>query len=141
MATMAEWSLDPRLAVDSEYLAEVESVLILGKTRAPWPWLILVPRVPQASEWFDLPPADSQHLLMLSLRIGAAMKAECAADKINWGALGNVVPQLHLHVVARHYGDPAWPGPIWGHPATPIDLDAQTARRALLQRVLQQCGL
>lgn len=138
---MAEWSLDPRLAADSECLAEVDSVLILGKIRAPWPWLVLVPRVADASEWFDLSPADSQRLLALSLQIGAAMKTICAADKINWGALGNVVPQLHLHVVARHRGDPAWPEPIWGHPAQLIDAAAQTARSAQLRSILQRCAI
>lgn len=138
---MGEWSLDPRLAADSECLGEVDSVLILGKTRAPWPWLILVPRVADASELFDLSPADSQSLLALSLRLGAAMKAMCAADKINWGALGNVVPQLHLHVVARHRGDPAWPGPIWGFPASPVDATAQAARSAQLRSILQRCAI
>lgn len=141
MATMVEWSLDARLAADTEPLADDGRVRVLAMLRSPWPWLILVPRVPQASEWFDLPDAEAQALLDLSLRLGAALKRETQADKINWGALGNMVPQLHLHVVARHRGDPAWPGPVWGHPAGPIDLDAQTARRALLQRVLQQCGL
>lgn len=81
---------------------------------ARFPWLVLVPRVAGAVEIFDLGP-DKRHTLTEEIaRAGTALKSGLDIDKINVGALGNLVPQLHVHVVGRRVGDPAWPGPVWG---------------------------
>ena len=79
-----------------------------------WPWLILVPRRDGLVELTDLDAADRARLIEEAARAADWLKAHAGADKINVGALGNVVRQLHVHVVARCAGDPAWPGPVWG---------------------------
>jgi diadenosine tetraphosphate (Ap4A) HIT family hydrolase len=79
-----------------------------------WPWLVLVPRRQNLVELTDLDAADRARLIEETARAADWLKAHAKADKINVGALGNVVRQLHVHVVARHAGDPAWPGPVWG---------------------------
>jgi diadenosine tetraphosphate (Ap4A) HIT family hydrolase len=130
---MSSWQLDPRLAADTELLALRGDVEIRAMITPPWPWLVLVPRVPGAVELFDLAPAIRAQLLELAVCLGARLKAQFNADKINMGALGNVVAQLHVHIVARHAGDPAWPGPVWGRAADPLDASAIAQRRLALR--------
>ncbi len=106
--------LDPRLAASSHPLAEwpLSSLRLVDDAR--WPWLLLVPRVAGARELIDL-PADQQAALLDEInRCSRLLLALFAPDKLNIGALGNVVVQLHVHVVARRHGDPNWPGPVWG---------------------------
>jgi diadenosine tetraphosphate (Ap4A) HIT family hydrolase len=103
-------------------------VLLMNDAR--WPWLILVPRREGLVELTDLELADQTQLMDEAGRASRFLKSRVRADKINVGALGNIVRQLHLHVVARVVGDPAWPGPVWGHGATtPYD---DGAARALI---------
>ena len=107
-------SLDPRLGNDSLFVAALGlSDLWLMNDRR-FPWLLLVPRRDDVSEIFDLSPADRIILGDETATIAAALKAATGADKINIGALGNIVRQLHVHIVARFAGDAAWPGPVWG---------------------------
>lgn len=109
--------LDSRLAGDTVHLFDwpLCSVLLMNDSR--YPWLILVPRVAGASEVFDLPP-DAQATLWREVTLAAQrLKALTACRKINIGALGNVVAQLHIHVVAREAGDFAGNGPVWGQGA------------------------
>lgn len=80
-----------------------------------WPWLMLVPQRPGAVEMHDLTPLDQTMLTFEMHMVSQALKTTTRCDKINVGALGNVVPQLHVHVVARNERDPGWPGPVWGH--------------------------
>lgn len=82
-----------------------------------WPWLILVPQRPDMEELHDLTPLDQAMLTFEINLVGEALKRITGCTKINTGALGNVVRQLHVHVVARSEGDPNWPGPVWGHGA------------------------
>lgn len=106
--------LDPRLAADTIPVGDLalSSVLLLNDSR--FPWLVLVPRRPELSEITDLSDDDAA-ALMGELRVAARVVLELAKpDKINIGALGNLVPQLHVHVVGRFRSDPAWPGPVWG---------------------------
>ncbi len=79
-----------------------------------FPWLILVPEREAVREIHELSPADRATLVEEIARAGEALDRLFHPDKLNVGALGNVVPQLHVHVVARAAGDPAWPGPVWG---------------------------
>ena len=114
------WALDPRLEASSILLAELELCQARLADDARWPWVVLIPRVEGASEIEDL-AADERALLMEEVVLaGAAVRAAGAAagltvDKLNVGALGLVVGQLHVHVVGRRrQGDPAGEGPVWG---------------------------
>lgn len=109
------FELDSRLAADTIPIGDLtlSSVLLLDDSR--FPWFVLVPRRPGASELTDLNAEDAT-LLMGEIRTATRVMLNLARpDKVNVGALGNVVPQLHVHVVGRFLSDPAWPGPVWGH--------------------------
>lgn len=133
---MSAWQIDPRLAADTQLLSVVADIEIRAMRSAPWPWLVLVPRVVDAVELFDLDAAARAALLDLAVTLGARMKAQFDAEKINWGALGNVVSQLHVHVVARHRGDPAWPGPVWGQGMVALETAAAAEQMARLRGCL-----
>jgi len=131
------FELDPRLAADSLFLAETGGCQVRMLDDARFPWLLLVPERPGASELFDLPEAERRAVLDLACRLGAAMKDAFAADKINIGALGNVVTQLHVHIVARQAGDAAWPGPVWGAGSRePMPENQKAARSAAFRKLL-----
>ncbi len=127
---MPGFVLHPRLQADTAFVADWPLSRVLLMNDARYPWLILVPRRSDAVELFDLAAADRQILTAEIARAAQTLKALTAAAKINVGALGNVVPQLHVHIVARNPGDPAWPGPVWGHSA-PVPYSA-TARAAFI---------
>jgi diadenosine tetraphosphate (Ap4A) HIT family hydrolase len=129
----AGFLLDPRLEADTIHVGDLPLSRVLVMNDARFPWLILVPRRAEASELADLGEADAA-ALMGEIRLAARVLAEIAApDKINVGALGNIVAQLHVHVVARFLSDPAWPGPVWGHGArTPYP---PHAAHALVERL------
>lgn len=108
--------LDPRLAADTIAVADGPLSQLRLMDDARFPWLVLVPRVAGASEWIDLDGA-SQRLLLAEVNLaGRLLRASSSPtpEKINIGALGNIVRQLHVHVVGRREGDAAWPGPVWG---------------------------
>ncbi|HEX4853780.1 MULTISPECIES: HIT domain-containing protein [Arenimonas] len=106
--------LDPRLAADSVLVADGPLSQFRLVDDARFPWLVLVPRVPGATEWIDLDGA-AQRLLLAEVNLaGRLLRGLGPVHKLNIGALGNVVRQLHVHVVARQEGDAAWPGPVWG---------------------------
>jgi diadenosine tetraphosphate (Ap4A) HIT family hydrolase len=120
------FDLHPRLAADTVFVADwaISRVLLMNDSR--YRWIILVPRVANAMELFDLTLPDRSMLLEEIVKSSERLKRLTGAAKINVGALGNLVPQLHVHVVARLPGDPAWPGPVWGHsPAVPFDASAR----------------
>jgi diadenosine tetraphosphate (Ap4A) HIT family hydrolase len=108
------FDLDPRLAADTAFVADWELSRVLLMNDSRYPWLILVPRRAAAVEMFDLAPTDRATLIEEIARAAERLKAWSKADKMNVAALGNVVRQLHVHVVARSPGDPAGAGPIWG---------------------------
>jgi diadenosine tetraphosphate (Ap4A) HIT family hydrolase len=108
------WSLHPRLAADTVTVIDLPLCRVLAMRDANYPWLILVPRRPDVSEIIDL-AADAQARLMAEIaQASVALKAVSDCHKLNVAALGNAVPQLHVHVVARRRDDLAWPGPVWG---------------------------
>jgi diadenosine tetraphosphate (Ap4A) HIT family hydrolase len=107
--------LHPRLAADTAFVADWSLSRVLLMDDARYPWLILVPRRAGVTELFDLANEDRATLTEEVSRAARALKAISGALKINVGALGNLVPQLHVHIVARNEGDAAWPGPVWGH--------------------------
>jgi diadenosine tetraphosphate (Ap4A) HIT family hydrolase len=138
--TAAEFSLDSRLDADSAAVGLLELCQVRLQNDARFPWLILVPQRAGLTELFDLSPDDRRTLIDEAAQCGAALRAVTQCFKINTAALGNVVRQLHVHVVARYEGDAAWPSPIWGvgkqipyEPAMRDDLIARI-RSALAMR-------
>lgn len=111
---MGDFSLHPRLEADAAFVADWALARVLLMNDARYPWLVLVPRRSGAVEIFDLDASDRMLLIEEIARASRGLKQASGAEKINIGALGNLVPQLHVHVVARRMGDPAWPGPVWG---------------------------
>lgn len=124
----APFALDPRLAADTAPACDLglSRVLVMGDAR--FPWLILVPRRAGVAEIFELGKADQAALMRELSAAAAALARLTRSDKINVGALGNIVRQLHVHVVARRIGDPAWPGPVWGH-GVRVTYDEETLKR------------
>jgi diadenosine tetraphosphate (Ap4A) HIT family hydrolase len=114
---MTDFALDPRLAADTAFIADgpLSQVRLMDDTR--FPWLVLVPRVNGVSEWLDLDGGQQRLLLAEINQAGQLIRAQPGVEKLNIGALGNIVRQLHVHLVGRHESDPAWPGPVWGHGA------------------------
>jgi len=111
---MTDFILDPRLAADSVFIADGPLSQVRLMNDARFTWLLLVPRVPDASEWLDL-DGNQQRLLLAEInQVGNLVRAQAGVQKLNIGALGNIVRQLHVHLVGRHEGDAAWPGPVWG---------------------------
>ena len=111
---MAQFELHAKLAADTVFVADWTLSRVLLMNDARYPWLVLVPRRMGAVEIFDLDAPDRAVLIEEIARAGDGLKRLSSAFKINVGALGNLVPQLHVHVVARRPGDAAWPGPVWG---------------------------
>ncbi|MEQ4539283.1 MAG: HIT family protein [Billgrantia sp.] len=127
---MSSVELDERLVRDSYPVAELPlcQLRLMDDTR--FPWLILIPRREGVSEVFDLDETDQRQLWHEASEMGRMLKAMTRADKINVANLGNVVAQLHVHVVARRQADAAWPGPVWGQgEAQPYDLDELASMR------------
>ena len=133
------FELDPRLAADTFSVGETPLSQLLLMNDARYPWLILVPRRSDVTEPFELSEADQAQLWQESMRLGKAMKAQFAADKLNIAALGNQVAQLHVHHIARFHRDDAWPGPVWGvGSAVPYSDAARDALIGELRSLLQQ---
>lgn len=109
------FEIDTRLEADSEPLMWLGLCELRVMNDRRWPWLLLVPQRPDAEEVHDLTPLDQAMLTFETNMVAQALKQATACTKINTGALGNIVRQLHIHVVARFENDANWPGPIWGH--------------------------
>ena len=124
--------LDARLESDSHQVAEGPLSQLRLVDDARYEWLVLVPRVAGAVEWHDLGEAGEVLLLHEVQAVGALLRAHARCEKLNVGALGNIVRQLHVHVLARNTGDPAWPGPVWG--ASPLLRRDPAARDAAIGR-------
>jgi diadenosine tetraphosphate (Ap4A) HIT family hydrolase len=108
------FSLDPRLAADSEAVARIGLCELRLMNDRRWPWVLLVPQRAGIEEIHALTPLDQALLTFETNLVAQALKNLTGCTKINTAALGNIVRQLHVHVVARNEGDPAWPGPVWG---------------------------
>jgi diadenosine tetraphosphate (Ap4A) HIT family hydrolase len=131
--TDAAFTLDPRLAGDTAEIGDLALCRVLLMDDARFPWLILVPRRPDVSEITDLAEADAAALWQEIRLATGVMQALSKPDKVNVGALGNVVAQLHVHVIGRFRSDPAWPGPVWGFQTRkpyPLHARAQLLERA-----------
>ena len=132
--------LDARLAADTHLIGDLPLSQLRLFDDARFPWFVLVPRIAGARELIDLDESDQRTLLAEISRVGRVLESDLRPDKLNVAALGNVVPQLHVHVIARFTNDVAWPHPVWGHGErvayTASERDARIAalRDALIPR-------
>lgn len=126
------FEIDPAFLATSEPLGDLALCHARLQTDARYPWIVLIPRVAYAVELEDLPGADQTALMAEILVAGRAVRTLGATvDKLNVGALGNITRQLHVHVIGRQVGDPAWPGPVWGHSAA-VAYDAEALVRTVM---------
>lgn len=128
------FKLDERLFKDTVVLGDFTLCRVLLMNDSRYPWLILVPRRAGISELFELNMAEQQQLWQETSYVGQVLKDVFQADKINIATLGNVVKQLHMHIVVRMQDDAAWPAPVWGNGAAQgYTGEALAAMRAHLQ--------
>ncbi len=136
------FALDVRLTKDAFVVGDMPLSRVLLMNDARWPWLVLVPRREGLMGLTDFDRHDRASLIEEAASAAAFLKAHAKADKINFGALGNVVRQFHLHVVARFAGDPVWPGPVWGDGvAQPYDEARASALIAAARAGLEHQGV
>lgn len=109
--------LHEQLQRDCTVLGELPLCLLLLMNDANYPWFVLVPRRAGKREWYELAEDEQQQLLRETNSLAEYLQHNTGAKKMNIGALGNMVPQLHVHVIARFEGDAAWPAPVWGRVA------------------------
>lgn len=134
-----EFHLAPELRRDTFVLGELALCRVLLMNDQRFPWVILVPRRAGAVEMFALSEDDQQQLMREITVVARALQACFKPTKINIGALGNIVRQLHVHVIARFEDDAAWPGPVWGAgkaAAYPNAPDAPDAPDAIGQKIM-----
>jgi diadenosine tetraphosphate (Ap4A) HIT family hydrolase len=131
------WSLHPQLAADTVPVGDLALSRVLLANDANYPWLILVPRRPGITELIDLTEADRRQFMTETDAAARLLKSITACEKLNVAALGNVVAQLHVHVIGRRHSDQAWPKPVWGAvPATAYDSAVRDGFIAALRRGL-----
>jgi diadenosine tetraphosphate (Ap4A) HIT family hydrolase len=135
----AQWSLHPQLERDTVAVGDLKLSRVLLINDANYPWLLLVPRRPGAVEIIDLSDTEQVELMGEIAHASRVMKAMTGCTKINVAALGNVVPQLHVHVIARGRSDPAWPKPVWG--AVPPRAYGETALTSMLADLRERLQL
>ncbi len=131
------FELDPRLQQDTLPVGDFPLCRLLLMNDAQYPWFVLVPRREEIVEVFQLDVEDQRTFWQETTELAEILKDTFGADKMNVAALGNEVSQLHMHVIVRRHGDPAWPAPIWGkHPAQPYTAEQVAAIREKLRLVL-----
>lgn len=133
----ADWTLHPQLDKDTAPVGDLPLCRVLLIKDAHYPWLVLVPRRPDTVEIIDLDEVAQAQLMTEITRVSRALRDITRCDKLNVAALGNAVPQLHVHIIARRRTDAAWPRPIWGvMPPKPYDpSDMQALIDALRRKV------
>jgi diadenosine tetraphosphate (Ap4A) HIT family hydrolase len=135
----AVFALDPRLQQDTLPIGDFPLCRLLLSNDSNYPWFILVPRREDISEIFQLDVADQLQLWQETTALAETLKDSFDADKLNVAALGNVVSQLHMHVIVRKREDAAWPAPVWGkHPANPYNAEQIAVIRERLRLVLTE---
>jgi diadenosine tetraphosphate (Ap4A) HIT family hydrolase len=134
---MTSFHLDPRLEADTAFIADLPVSTVRLMRDANYPWVILIPRRAGLVELTDLAVGDRHALLDEITLVGDALRAETHCLKLNVAAIGNMVRQLHVHVVARFEGDAAWPRPVWAQhpPLAYAELELVTRVNALASRL------
>src|SRR6056300_1989004 len=118
---MTDFLLHPQLEKDSLFVASVRNIQIQLLRDSRYFWLLLIPRCHGITEWHELDIKEQNAISHLASVFSKALKDIEKADKINIGALGNIVSQFHFHILARHHNDENWPGPVWGSAPTGQD--------------------
>lgn len=122
---MTGFVLNERLEADTHLVSELETCSLRLMDDARWPWLILVPRLSNIAEWHDLSKGQRMMVDDEVARTGKALQALSNCEKLNIANIGNMVRQMHIHVIARNEGDDNWPGPVWGFgQREPYDIDS-----------------
>ena len=133
------WSLHSQLKKDTIDIGDLPLCKVLVIKDAHYPWLLLVPRREGAVEIIDLDEVAQAQLMTEISRVSRSLKEITKCDKLNVAALGNLVPQLHVHVIARRTSDVAWPRPVWG--VAPAVAYGDNAQRTLIEAVRRKLGL
>ena len=127
------FKLDNRLENDSFFIQETQNFQIRLMNVQEFFWIVLIPVKPNLTELSDLEVDERNELLNFAIDLGNYIKSDQNFDKVNIGMLGNVVAQLHLHIVLRNKDDPAWPGPVWGWKSTSnLDVETKQIRSKLI---------
>ena len=124
---MTTFTLNPLIASTSLSLCDfgVFNLRLVNDSR--YLWLLLIPQIDGVTELHHLTPAQRHQMIDIASAIADIIQQKVAADKMNIATIGNIVPAMHLHIIARHEGDAAWPNPVWGNGA-PIAMDDETAQ-------------
>ena len=131
---MTEFVLDEKIDNTSQLIDIKSNIQIRLVDDSRFFWLLLIPQIDGLKEWHYIPPNSMMAMHELMLSLSRHLEVHLAPDKINIGALGNMVPQFHLHIVARFTDDAAWPGPVWGAgTAITLTADERQSRTALIQ--------
>jgi diadenosine tetraphosphate (Ap4A) HIT family hydrolase len=133
------WSLHPQLELDTVAVGDLPLSRLLVSNDANYPWLLLAPRRLGACEIVDLNEKDQSQLMVEIARTSRALKNVTTCDKLNVAAIGNMVPQLHVHIVARRRDDPAWPKPMWG--AVPARAYDPAERERIVAALRRELGI
>jgi len=136
---MQDFKLDPQLKSDTIELGSLSLCKVLLMNNAQLPWVILVPQRPNITELYQLKQSDISQAQNESLMISKLMMDHFNGDKLNTGALGNIVSQLHLHHIIRFKTDPVWPKPVWGNiEAKPYSQEQLTEISSSLKNLIQK---
>jgi len=133
------FELDKQIAKDTFPVASLDTCELRLMNDSRWPWFILVPRFEKACEWHELFTDQRQDIDFEVANVASALKAVTGCEKINIASLGNMVRQLHIHIIARNSGDTNWPGPVWGF-GEPVSYDDTTSEK-LIQAMANALGL
>ena len=132
------FKLDNRIENDSFFIQEIKNFQIRLMNVQEFFWIVLIPIKPNLIELSDLEVDERNELLNFAIDLGNYIKSDQNFDKVNIGMLGNVVSQLHLHIVLRNKDDPAWPGPVWGWKSTSnLDEETKQIRSKLIVQYLK----
>ncbi len=135
------FELHPQLAADTILVGDFPLCRLLLMNDRQYPWTILVPRRAGLREIYELHESDQLRFWRESAQLSQTLMRAFGGDKLNVAALGNMVPQLHIHHIVRFKADPAWPAPVWGkHPAQPYESAALSERLQLLRSLLNLEG-
>ena len=133
------FELDPRLAADTHCIGDLPLCRLLLMLDRQYPWTILVPRRAGLREIYQMDESDQQQFWRESAQLSRVIMDLFGGDKLNVGALGNMVPQLHIHHIVRYAADPAWPAPVWGR--LPRQSYESAALHERVQQIAQRMGL
>ena len=128
------FKLDKRLESDTILVKELKSFQVRLMNAKEFFWIVLIPNKPNLIELSDLNIIERNYLMNFAIDLGNFIKSSEKYDKVNIGMLGNVVSQLHIHVVLRKIDDAAWPGPVWGREFTNLDKKTKEYRSKLISK-------